>query len=197
MFEKFTQEARLVIVGAQEQARALDHPWIGTEHLLLGVAELPPTAGARRVLEAAGCPADVLRDAVEQIVDRGEKRAGAAGHVPFTTRCKRVLELALRESTLARSTDIHPEHLLLGILDEETSTGARTLAGRGVDVAELRSALGSRVPVVTVSAGMRSLAVEEVLRVAERLAAGTPVTLDHLRRALDQVEGTGRPGTDG
>ena len=115
MFERFTEGGRQVLVWAQDEARALNHTYIGTEHVLLGL--LREEGGvAARVLVSLGVTADDVRAEVTSIVGRGEEVA--SGQIPFTSRAKRVLELALREALSLGHDDIGTEHVLLGLVRE-------------------------------------------------------------------------------
>jgi hypothetical protein len=126
MFERFTEAARMVLVMAQEEARILKHNYIGTEHLLLGVARVDGPAA--ELIAGRGLDLGALREALVRIVGMGDKPAH--GQVPFTPRAKRVLEAAAREA-LTREQHVGPEHLLLGILKQRDGVGFRMLASRG------------------------------------------------------------------
>ena len=95
MFERFTDRARRVVVLAQDEARMLNHDYIGTEHLLLGLIGEGEGVAAR-ALESLGISLDALRQQVEQVIGRGQQ--APSGHIPFTPRAKKVMELALREA---------------------------------------------------------------------------------------------------
>src|SRR5215813_9105577 len=95
MFERFTDRSRRVVALAQDEARRLDHGWIGTEHILLGLIR-EGDGYAARALESLGISLDAVRQQVEEIIGRGQQEP--AGHIPFTPRAKKVLEQALRES---------------------------------------------------------------------------------------------------
>jgi ATP-dependent Clp protease ATP-binding subunit ClpC len=125
MFERFSGQARNVVVSAQEEARALDHNYIGTEHLLLGLLATSDSL-ASASLAALGFTHDSVRDAVEASVGRG--KASPGGHIPFTPRAKKVLELALREALQLKHNYIGTEHILLGLLREGQGRGAQILA---------------------------------------------------------------------
>jgi ATP-dependent Clp protease ATP-binding subunit ClpC len=134
MFERFTNAARQVIVHAQEEARDLDHDYIGTEHLLLGLLD---TAGtAIHTLAEFGVEADGIRTSVLEIVGRGKD--APSGHIPFTPRAKKVLELALREALELKHNYIGTEHILLGILREGEGVAAQVLTHAGVGMNEAR-----------------------------------------------------------
>ncbi|WP_433180286.1 Clp protease N-terminal domain-containing protein [Actinoallomurus sp. CA-150999] len=138
MFERFADTARRVVVHAQEEARSLEHGHIGTEHLLLGLLR-GDTDGAVRALAAAGVDLDTTRRDVEAIAGRGSREPES--DIPFTRRAKKVLELSLREALQLGDDYIGSEHILLGLMRETDGVGARVLQRRGVDVAELRSAV--------------------------------------------------------
>ena len=138
MFTRFTPAARRVVVLAQEQARGLRHNYIGTEHLLLGVLAESEGVGAQ-ALQGAGITLDASRAGVEQLIGRGQKTP--SGHVPFTPRSKKVLELALRESHHLGHNYIGTEHILLGLLREGQGVGAQVIAATGTQPAQLRASV--------------------------------------------------------
>jgi hypothetical protein len=147
MFERFSEDARRVVVRAQEEARLLDHNYIGTEHLLLSLLRDPDGPGGR-VLAAAGVTYDAATRDVLEIIGRGGEPP--SGQIPFTPRAKRVLELSLREALHADDDEIGSEHIVLGILREGSGVAAQVLANLGVDLPKLRAAttalMGARVP---------------------------------------------------
>src|SRR5580700_10677419 len=117
MFERFTDEARDVVVRAQEQARLLKHNYVGTEHLLLGlIAE--QQGKAARALTALDVRLDAVREQIVQIIGLGTEPAPASEPIPFTPRAKKVLELSLRDALHLGSNSIDTEHILLGLLRE-------------------------------------------------------------------------------
>jgi ATP-dependent Clp protease ATP-binding subunit ClpC len=124
MFERFTERARRVVVLAQEEARMLDHNYIGTEHILLGLIHEGDGVAAR-VIESMGLTLGAARDEVEQMIGRGS--AAPSGHIPFTPRAKKVLELSLREALELKMTYIGTEHILLGLIREGHGVGAQIL----------------------------------------------------------------------
>ena len=139
MFERFTQQARRVVVLAQEEARLLDHNYIGTEHLMLGlIADEEGVAG--RVLRDLGIEQENARQQVVEIIGRGEGLGGTEGHVlvKMTPRTKKVLELSLREAMQLKQKHIGPEHILLGMLREGEGVGAQILVASGADLATVR-----------------------------------------------------------
>ncbi len=171
MFERFTQDAREVVVGAQDEAARLHHGHIGTEHLLLALLGRPGTATsavlARHGLTREGVTASVVAhvgsgdldadaldslgidlDAVREKVEAtfgpgaldapGPRRRGLGGHIPFSPRAKKVLELALREAIALKQRTIADGHIALGLLREGQGLAAKVLADQGVDQAALR-----------------------------------------------------------
>lgn len=133
--DQFTKRAKQVLVHAEEEARSFDHPYIGTEHLLLGVVREGEGLGAR-VLHALEIDEPRLRDAVMYVVGRGEK--GTSGKLELVPRAKHALELAVEEARRMRHHFIGTEHLLLGLLLEDEGVAAGILAGLGVDLATAR-----------------------------------------------------------
>lgn len=133
--DQFTKRAKQVLVHAEEEARSFDHPYIGTEHLLLGVVREGEGVGAR-VLHALEVDEPRLRDAVMYVVGRGEK--GTSGKLELVPRAKHALELAVEEARRMRHHSIGTEHLLLGLLLEDEGVAAGILAGLGVDLATAR-----------------------------------------------------------
>jgi ATP-dependent Clp protease ATP-binding subunit ClpA len=172
MFERFTQEARQVVVSSQDEARQLHHNFIGTEHLLLGLLDQTgsPTravlerhgvtrtaaievlrrfAGHEQLDAAAlgtvGIDLDAVRDSVEATFGAGaldapspDKGREVKGHIPFTRRAKKVLELSLREAVALKSGSIADGHIALGILRDGEGVAMKMLADRGVDPVALR-----------------------------------------------------------
>jgi ATP-dependent Clp protease ATP-binding subunit ClpA len=135
MFEKFTDRARRVIVLAQEEARMLDHDYIGTEHLLLGLIHEGEGVAAR-ALESLGISLENVRQNVEETIGRGQHEL--SGHIPFTPRAKKVLELSLRESQQLGHEYIGTEHILLGLIREGEGVAAQVLIKLGADLNRVR-----------------------------------------------------------
>jgi ATP-dependent Clp protease ATP-binding subunit ClpC len=135
MFERFTDRARRVVVLAQQEARRLDHNYIGTEHILLGlIAEGKGVAA--RALESLGISLAAVRQQVEEIIGRGQQTP--SGHIPFTPRAKKVLELSLRESLQLGHDYIGTEHILLGLIREGDGVAAQVLVRLGADLNQVR-----------------------------------------------------------
>jgi hypothetical protein len=130
MFERFTDRARRVVVLAQEEARLLNHDYIGTEHILLGLIHEGDGVAAR-TLTALDISLDAVRAQVEEIVGQGERQPG--GHIPFTPRAKKVLELSLREALALGHNYIGTEHILLGLIREGQGVAAEVLVKLGAD----------------------------------------------------------------
>jgi ATP-dependent Clp protease ATP-binding subunit ClpC len=135
MFERFTDRARRAVVLAQEEARMLDHDYIGTEHLLLGLIHEREGVAAR-ALEALGMSLSDVRGEVESVIGRGD--TPPAGRIPFTPRAKKVLELSLREALQLGHNYIGTEHILLGLVREGEGVGARVLTERGATLEGVR-----------------------------------------------------------
>jgi Clp amino terminal domain, pathogenicity island component/UvrB/uvrC motif len=135
MFERFTDRARLVVVLAQQEARRLDHGYIGTEHILLGLIHEGEGAAAR-ALDSLGISLDAVRQQVEEIIGRGQQ--APSGHIPFTPRAKKVLELSLREALQLGHDYIGTEHILLGLVREGGGVAAQILVKLGADLNRVR-----------------------------------------------------------
>jgi ATP-dependent Clp protease ATP-binding subunit ClpC len=135
MFERFTDRTRRVVVLAQEEARMLNHNYIGTEHILLGLIR-EGDGYAARTLESLGISLDAVRQQVEEIIGRGQQ--APSGHIPFTPRAKKVLELSLRESLQLGHNYIGTEHILLGLLREGDGVAAQVLVRLGADLNRVR-----------------------------------------------------------
>ena len=135
MFELFTERARQVVVLAQDEARTLDHDYVGTEHLLHGLLR-EPEGVAGRVLASLEVTLDDVRVQVGRIVGRGSR--ASPSDLPFTPRSKRVLELALREALSLEHRYIGTEHILLGIVREGDGVAAIILRDAGADAETIR-----------------------------------------------------------
>jgi len=149
MFERFTDRARRVVVMAQEEARRMSHNYIGTEHILLGLLGEPEGAAAR-ALAGFGMSLDGAREEVVAIVGTGQ--ASPTGHIPFTPRAKKTLELALREALQLHHNYIGTEHILLGIIREGEGVGAQVLSQHG-DLEAIRGGVLNLLPVGLLEVG--------------------------------------------
>jgi ATP-dependent Clp protease ATP-binding subunit ClpC len=198
MFERFTNRARHVVVLSQEEARKLQHNYIGTEHILLGLLA-EPDGIAGRALTQFGMSLEGARDEVKAVVGIGS--AKPSGHIPFTPRAKKTLELALREALGLSHNYIGTEHILLGIMREGDGVGAKVIEQHG-DPAAVRAAVLETLAATSVAgetsrswlrrqSGESRAAVEQVLlsatpagdkalSEAARLAGALPVGSHHL-----------------
>jgi ATP-dependent Clp protease ATP-binding subunit ClpA len=136
MFERFTNQSRRVVVLAQEEARMLNHNYIGTEHLLLGLLH-EGRGSAARALEAMDVTLQAARDQVIEIIGRGQ--AQQTGHIPFTPRAKKSLELSLREALQLGDGYIGTGHLLLGLIHQGDNAAVKILDSLGADLKDLRA----------------------------------------------------------
>jgi ATP-dependent Clp protease ATP-binding subunit ClpC len=184
MFERFTNRARRVVVLAQEEARLLNHNYIGTEHLLLGLIHEGEGVAAG-ALESLGISLEAVRGEVERIIGEGEEAPG--GHIPFTPRAKKVLELALREAGQLGHNYVGTEHILLGLVREGEGVAAQVLVKLGADLSRVRQQV---VRLLSSYAGGKgdAEAVEEELE-AEILAAIDTVFTENrdLRREVRRL----------
>jgi len=183
MFERFTDQARRVVVLAQEEARLLGHGYIGTEHILLGLLAEGEGAAAR-ALAALDISLDAARELIAEMI--GEGTGQPAGHIPFTPRTKKVLELSLREAQRLGDSYIGTEHILLGLAREGEGVGAQVLDRLGASTDRVlaqvmqtkRAAPGEELRQVTVGRQMpieRPVGVRAIMtrldEIAERLSA--------------------------
>ena len=155
MFERFTDRARRVVVLAQEEARMLSHNYVGPEHVLLGLIHEGQGVAARALTEL-GVSLDEVRVQVEELIGRGEQ--APTGHIPFTPRAKRVLELSLREALQLGHNYIGTEHILLGILREGENVAAQVLVRTGTDLNRVRLEI---IKLVAPEAGAEAGALRE------------------------------------
>jgi ATP-dependent Clp protease ATP-binding subunit ClpA len=185
MFERFTDRARRVVVLAQEEARLLNHNYIGTEHILLGLIHEGEGVAATS-LESLGISLEAVRGQVEEIIGQGQ--SAPTGHIPFTPRAKKVLELSLREAKQLGHNSIGTEHILLGLVREGEGVAAQVLVELGADLSRVRQQViqvmsgyaGGTVAAEQAEARTRlvRMTVPEDLRQAE-------VKLAHVRRAKE------------
>jgi ATP-dependent Clp protease ATP-binding subunit ClpA len=187
MFERFTDRARRVVVLAQEEARMLNHNYIGTEHILLGLIHEGEGVAAK-ALESLGISLEAVRQQVEEIIGQGQQ--APSGHIPFTPRAKKVLELSLREALQLGHNYIGTEHILLGLIGEGEGVAAQVLVKLGADLNRVRQ------QVIQLLHGYQGKEPESVLgaprqrellsRVAARLSG-----LESRLSAIEQRVGTG------
>jgi ATP-dependent Clp protease ATP-binding subunit ClpA len=135
MFERFTDRARRVVVLAQDEARLLNHNYIGTEHILLGLLHEGEGVAAK-AMESLGISLDAVRQQVKEIIGQGQQTP--SGHIPFTPRAKKVMELSLRESLQLGQNHIGTEHILLGLIREGDGVAAQVLVRLGADLNRVR-----------------------------------------------------------
>src|SRR5260370_40461557 len=135
MFERFSDRARRVVVLAQEEARMLNHDYIGTEHILLGLMHEGEGVAAK-ALESLGISLDAVRQQVEVIIGQGQQ--APSGRIPFAPRAKKVLELSLREALQLGHNYIGTEHILLGLIREGEGVAAQVLLKLGADLSRVR-----------------------------------------------------------
>src|SRR5208282_2436739 len=176
MFERFTDRARRVVVLAQEEARVLHHSYIGTEHILLGLIREGEGVAAQ-ALESLGISLEAVRQHVGEITGQGQQ--APSGHIPFTPRAKKVLELSLREALQLGHNYIGTEHILLGLIREGDGVAAQVLVRLGADLNRVRhqvihlvhSATGERPARIATAGSLR------LRGPGERWAAEWQVTL--------------------
>jgi ATP-dependent Clp protease ATP-binding subunit ClpC len=144
MFQRFTDRARRVVVLAQQEARTLDHDYIGTEHFLLGLIHEGQGIAAR-ALASMGISLEEMRQAVRDTIGRGAQPLPESGHIPFTPEAKKVLELSLREAMELGAGYIGTEHILLALIREE-GAGAQLLAQAGIDLNRARQQVIELLP---------------------------------------------------
>jgi ATP-dependent Clp protease ATP-binding subunit ClpC len=187
MFERFTDRARRVIVLAQEEARMLSHGYIGTEHLLLGlIHEGGGVSGA--ALESLSITLDDARAQVVSIVPRGQEPL--SGHIPFTPRAKKILELSLREALDLGHSSIGPEHILLGIVREGQGVANQVLVNLGADGPAVRAEVIRFIQQSETEAEAEPEAEENVVRLPPDVRlVGSPAQLARVMRRLERIDG--------
>ena len=177
MFERFTDRARRVVVLAQEEARMLNHNYIGTEHILLGLIHEGEGVAAK-ALESMSISLEAVRQQVEEIIGQGQ--AAPTGHIPFTPRAKKVLELSLREALQLGHNYIGTEHILLGLIREGEGVAAQVLQKLGADLSRVRQTV---IQLLSGYAGKGEAASPETVANAGQGSA----VLDQFGRNLTQL----------
>ncbi len=180
MFERFTDRARRVVVQAQEESRLLNHGYIGTEHLLLGILREDDGVAAE-ALASLEVSLDAAREQVAEIVGRGQR--APSGHIPFTPRAKKVLELSLREALRLEQHYIGPEHILLGLVTEGHGVAVEVLRVVGASPEQIRARVLELAP-----AGGEEPDDPPEIGGPVRLTV-TPGQLDRLLRQLESIDG--------
>jgi ATP-dependent Clp protease ATP-binding subunit ClpC len=176
MFERFTDRARRVVVQAQEESRELDHSYIGTEHLLLGILREDEGIAAE-ALASLEVGLDPAREQVAEIVGRGKQ--APSGHIPFTPRAKKVLELSLREALRLGHPYIGPEHVLLGLITEGHGVAVEVLRILGAGPERVRARVIELIP---------EASDEPTEHVRPVRIVGTPAQLGEVLDRLDAVD---------
>ena len=177
MFERFTDRARRVVVLAQEEARMLNHNYIGTEHILLGLIHEGEGVAAK-ALESLSISLEAVRQQVQEII--GEGQQAPSGHIPFTPRAKKVLELSLREALQLGHNYIGTEHILLGLIREGEGVAAQVLTKLGADLNRVRQ------QVIQLLSGYQGKEAVSTGGPAEGTPSGSAV-LDQFGRNLTQA----------
>jgi ATP-dependent Clp protease ATP-binding subunit ClpC len=188
-FERFTAKARKVVVAAQEEARLLRHDYIGTEHLLLGLLDVPDGSAAK-VLHQLGYNKEIAQVDIAAMAKPGTDVR--SGHIPFTPGAKKTLELALGEAQQLHHNDIGTEHILLALVRDDASVGAKVLAERIGPISKIRAAvLASLEGPRDVQTGpwpAGTPATEDTVSAASALAGGALVGSHHLLEAMLRAE---------
>ncbi len=181
MFERFTDRARRVVVLAQEEAKMLNHNYIGTEHILLGLTHEGEGAAAK-ALESLGISLESVREQVQDIIGQGQQQP--TGHIPFTPRAKKVLELSLREALQLGHNYIGTEHILLGLIREGEGVAAQVLVKLGADLNKVRQQV---IQMLSGSPGREPAAVSGAAHDTQQQAQGGSQVLDQFGRNLTQA----------
>jgi Clp amino terminal domain, pathogenicity island component len=168
MFERFTDRARRVVVLAQEEAVGLNHNYIGTEHILLGLIREREGVAAK-ALESLGISLEAVRAQVEEIIGQGQ--SAPTEHIPFTPRAKKVLELSLREALQLSHNYIGTEHILLGLIREGEGVAAQVLVKLGADLPRVRQQV---IQLLSGYAGGEAGAAQGVVREPRPTVVGGP-----------------------
>ncbi|WP_018024851.1 ATP-dependent Clp protease ATP-binding subunit [Corynebacterium ulceribovis] len=197
MFERFTDRARRVIVLAQDEARSLNHNYIGTEHILLGLIHEGEGVAAK-ALESMGISLDAVRSEVEELIGKGAQPP--SGHIPFTPRAKKVLEYSLREALQLGHKYIGTEHILLGLIREGEGVAAQVLVKLGADLPRVRQQViqllsgyeGPEAETGQTGSEKRTVGATSGPRVAEGNERSNSLVLDQFGRNLTQAARDGK-----
>jgi ATP-dependent Clp protease ATP-binding subunit ClpC len=194
MFQRFTDRARRVVVLAQEEARLLNHNYIGTEHILLGLLNEDEgiAAGA---LQSLGINLKKVRAQVVEIIGQGAQ--APSGHIPFTPRAKKVLELSLREALQLGHDYIGAEHILLGLIREGEGVAAQVLKALGTELQKVREAVIELLPGPSEANEQRrvreaTIAGAHVMRTLRSACPHPPDRLRYHREEIVEMGGTDR-----
>ncbi|MGH3503865.1 MAG: Clp protease N-terminal domain-containing protein [Nocardioidaceae bacterium] len=194
MFERFTDGARHVVLLAQEEARRLNHNYIGTEHLLLGLIRQEEDEGvAVEALQQLNINPATIREQVEEAIGQGQHAPTPTEHVPFARGAKRSLELSLREATQLGHNYIDTEHILLGLVREAEGTAAHVLVEHGGDLNRVRAQVAELAPAgqeqaqadISSTAELAAMLVRGLQDIDERLREMTN-RLDAIERRLGE-----------
>ncbi|MBN8207060.1 ATP-dependent Clp protease ATP-binding subunit [Microbacterium esteraromaticum] len=186
MFERFTDRARRVVVLAQEEAKMLNHNYIGTEHILLGLIHEGEGVAAK-ALESLGISLDAVREQVQDIIGQGQQQP--SGHIPFTPRAKKVLELSLREALQLGHNYIGTEHILLGLIREGEGVAAQVLVKLGADLNKVRQQV---IQLLSGAPGRETASVGAQANDGPASAQGGSQVLDQFGRNLTQAARDGK-----
>jgi ATP-dependent Clp protease ATP-binding subunit ClpC len=195
MFERFSDRARRVIVLSQEDARLLNHNYIGTEHILLGLVH-EGEGLASRALRSLNVSLEAVRQQVEEIIGQGDSTPGV--HIPFTPRAKKVLELSLREALQLGHNYIGTEHILLGLVREGEGVACQVLVRLGASLPKVRARVlqlvadgsgeGAAVPTPSLSSELVAV-LDEARRAAEEKGESEILPIHLFLAAVDQPDG--------
>lgn len=186
MFERFTDNARHVLASAQAEARLLDHNFIGTEHILLGLIAQQDTMAAQ-LLARAEITLDAARDTVRVSVPASPQTATRSAP-PFTPRAKRVMELSLREAMALKSRTIDTQHILLGLIAEGDGLGVRVIRQLGVDPDALRQAAISALGGSPLEVSSTTLKTIDLSQLRQRMVGDLDVLTGRIRKLEDECQ---------
>jgi ATP-dependent Clp protease ATP-binding subunit ClpC len=192
MFERFTDQSRRGVILAQEEARRFDHNYIGTEHLLAGLRREDRGAGAR-ALERAGITLDAIRGQIETLIGPGKE--APSGHIPFTPRAKKCLELSLREALKLGHPYIDTGHVLLAMIGQDDCVAVRVLGGLGADLGQLRARVIGEIEERPEQPGYSSPPPPRRAQLSDAVL-GLLEEIDDRLSAIELHLGIARPGPD-